>query len=233
MATRNLAPRADGEGNIGTSTLNWLSGFFKTLNVLGAMILSQISTPSNPSSGKNKLYFKSDDKLYKLTSAGVESEVGSASDPTKIITGNTEVATTDTGSNGKVEVKPEGTVEGTFDANGLSLKTGASVNEFSIDTTLAGNSDDAVPTEKAVKAYVDNKATLVRATFVNGDLSTGKLTVTHSKALSAPYSVMVVVFDNNYKLIIPDEVTGATNSFEIDLTSYGSLAGTWGYAYIA
>jgi hypothetical protein len=33
--------------------------------------------------------------------------------------------------------------------------SGATVNEFSIDGTLAGNSDAAVPTEKAVKTYVD------------------------------------------------------------------------------
>lgn len=38
--------------------------------------IKQISTPANPPSGRNKLYFKSDDKLYKLTSAGTESEVG-------------------------------------------------------------------------------------------------------------------------------------------------------------
>jgi len=36
----------------------------------------------------------------------------------------------------------------------LELETGTSVNEFSVDGTLGGNSDDAVPTEKAVKAYV-------------------------------------------------------------------------------
>jgi hypothetical protein len=37
----------------------------------------------------------------------------------------------------------------------VGLSTGTTVNEFSIDGTLAGNSDDAVPTEKAVKTYVD------------------------------------------------------------------------------
>ena len=41
-------------------------------------------------------------------------------------------------------------------ANGdVSLRNGTGINEFSIDGTLAGNSDDAVPTEKAVKTYVD------------------------------------------------------------------------------
>lgn len=34
------------------------------------------STPDTPSAGYVKMYFKSDDKLYKKTSAGDESEVG-------------------------------------------------------------------------------------------------------------------------------------------------------------
>jgi hypothetical protein len=42
----------------------------------GAVTAPQIATPSNPAAGNNSLYFKSDEKLYKLTSAGVESEVG-------------------------------------------------------------------------------------------------------------------------------------------------------------
>ena len=40
--------------------------------------VKQIATPANPSSGYNKLYFKSDDKLYKKTSAGVETEIGAS-----------------------------------------------------------------------------------------------------------------------------------------------------------
>lgn len=40
-------------------------------------------------------------------------------------------------------------------AGGLSTKFGTGINEFSTDGTLAGNSDDALPTEKAVKTYVD------------------------------------------------------------------------------
>ena len=37
----------------------------------------QVATPANPAAGDNKLYFKADDKLYKLDSAGLEEEVGS------------------------------------------------------------------------------------------------------------------------------------------------------------
>jgi len=35
---------------------------------------------------------------------------------------------------------------------------GVAINEFSADGTLSGNSDTAVPTEKAVKTYVDQVA---------------------------------------------------------------------------
>ena len=41
------------------------------------------------------------------------------------------------------------------------LKMGTvTINEFSTDGTMAGNSDSALPTEKAVKTYVDGKALL-------------------------------------------------------------------------
>ena len=42
----------------------------------------------------------------------------------------------------------------------LALALGAAINEFSIDGALVGNSDSAVPTEKAVKTYADTKTTL-------------------------------------------------------------------------
>lgn len=39
----------------------------------------------------------------------------------------------------------------------LLLPNGVAINEFSTDGTLGGDSDTAVPTEKAVKTYVDNQ----------------------------------------------------------------------------
>ena len=42
--------------------------------------------------------------------------------------------------------------------SGIKLENGTTINEFSTDGTLAGDSDTAVPTEKAVKTYVDNNA---------------------------------------------------------------------------
>jgi hypothetical protein len=48
-----------------------------------------------------------------------------------------------------------GTTPGTGAFTSLVLPTGATIAEFSTDSTLAGDSDTAVPTEKAVKGYVD------------------------------------------------------------------------------
>jgi hypothetical protein len=53
---------------------------------------------------------------------------------------------------GAVYIRPDG-VEGI--SASIRFNQGATVNEFSIDGTLSGNSDTALPTEKAVKTYVD------------------------------------------------------------------------------
>lgn len=366
MATRNIVPRATEEGSIGTSSKNWLSAFFKTINILGEAIMKHITTPSNPASGNCKLYFKSDNKLYKLTSAGAESEVGAggsgdmakatydtdddgivdsaediepfkcsgvgtdtltvkagrftytSSAGAQIVTfaGDTDVlgashtyyvsitklgalssrytpasfpidelpiaivvvdgvgditSITDCRGTGKllladgttVEFNADGelgVVSGVFESSGAvstheSTYTHANIHAASGQFNQATSGEIAGLTEKTTlhdndifliedseasnakkkvkKSNIGGSAQLTRATFTNANLSSGKLTITHSKALSAPYSVVVVIFDNNYKQIIPDDITGSTNSVEVDLTSYGTISGTWGYAYIS
>jgi len=63
----------------GTQTEQWLNWSWDV--VLGIsnewdILQKQLSTPSTPASWYNKLYFKSDWKLYKLDSAWVETEIG-------------------------------------------------------------------------------------------------------------------------------------------------------------
>jgi hypothetical protein len=77
-----LVPTTNNDIDLGDSTHKFKDGYFAgKLTVDGeidptAVDFTQIATPANPAANHNKLYFKSDDKLYKLTSAGVESEVG-------------------------------------------------------------------------------------------------------------------------------------------------------------
>jgi len=62
--------------------------------------------------------------------------------------------------------------------------------------------------------------------FDNADLSAGVLTVTHN--LNKQFVAGVTITDNNGKVIWADDVdfTGV-NTLTIDLTSYGTIAGTW------
>jgi len=68
-------------------------------------------------------------------------------------------------------------------------------------------------------------------TFTNATLSDGVLTITHSLGLTN-FLKIVSISDNNEEQIIPDDITFATNTILVDLTSYGTLTGTWEYAYI-
>lgn len=62
-------------------------------------------------------------------------------------------------------------------------------------------------------------------TFDNGDLVAGVLTVTHNLGVSILH---VTVYDNSNNQITPDEITVVdTSSLTIDLSSYGTLSGTW------
>jgi hypothetical protein len=71
---------------------------------------------------------------------------------------------------------------------------------------------------------VGGEATYHRS-FVNADLSTGVLTVTHN--LGHTY-VQVCVSNNSSKVVIPDDITfSSSNALAIDLTSFGTLTGTW------
>ena len=79
-----------------------------------------------------------------------------------------------------------------FDLAGLSslrlgsigAQLGASINEFSTDGTLSQNSDEKVPTQRAVKTYVDNLSA------VDGNFSVGgNLTVTGTTTTIATVDV--------------------------------------------
>lgn len=97
----------------------------------------------------------------------------------KIFQANTSVEIIDTAA-GVITTTVDGTIRSTINSSGQSFAVGARVNEYSTDGTLGGNSDTALPTEKAVKTYVDNKT---RDKIIEGDSSvevtdTGNGTVT-------------------------------------------------------
>lgn len=67
-------------------------------------------------------------------------------------------------------------------------------------------------------------------TFIDSDLSSGVLTVTHS--LNSQYGY-VVVTDNTNKIIYPDDVVFTdASTLSVDLTSFGTLTGNWRMLYM-
>ena len=69
------------KGGTGSSTQNFVD--LTTAQVIAGvknfsneLMLDHITTPTNPAAGKVKIYAKSDDKIYKLNSAGTEVEIG-------------------------------------------------------------------------------------------------------------------------------------------------------------
>lgn len=99
-----------------------------------AIHTAQVATPSNPASGYNKLYFKDDDKIYKLNSAGVEAELGAGGTAaeTFIIPGTLATGT----DLAKTWVLP-------FDCKLTSatpyVKTAGTTNATTFDINLAGS----------------------------------------------------------------------------------------------
>jgi hypothetical protein len=65
------------ESSTQTMTSKTLTSPTLTTPAVDVPLFTQQTTPSNPSASKNKLYFKSDNNLYKLNSGGTEEQVGS------------------------------------------------------------------------------------------------------------------------------------------------------------
>jgi len=81
----------------------------------------------------------------------------------------------------------------------------------------------ATAVEFAAIAAADVTASVV--SFDDGDLTAGILTHTHN--LSEQYPV-VQIYDNNNLMVIPDEITATSTSVStIDLSSFGTITGTW------
>jgi len=103
----------------------------------------------------------------------------------------------------------------------IQLQLGPAANEISIDGTLAGNSDKAIPTEKAVKSYVDANGSSGLERITEGS-NTGWRLVGTNPANYGPIGKNAV--DLSYS---SDEsnVYGATENRSIAMGSYTTASG--------
>lgn len=137
-----------------------------TAAVSGSLTAGSVSTPGintntvNASGAVTALRFIGDGSQLTNLPLGTGSPGRVAYYNAQGVTSGTSTALTWNESSGTLTVQNL-TVSGSLNASititSLGFAQGVIVNEFSSDVTLAGNSDSAVPTEKAVKTYVDTE----------------------------------------------------------------------------
>ncbi|NEP35884.1 hypothetical protein [Moorena sp. SIO3B2] len=142
--------------------------------------------------------------------------VGDGSSLTGLVTttGNSTI-------NGSLTIDENLTVGGNFQLGTLSI------NAFSSDGNLADNSNLAVPTEQAVKTYVDNQITQVNNTLdtkaalngaVNQDFATNNLTVGGNLQVSGNLEVQGNVIARDTEHIEGNVSLGDQDSDEVKIT---------------
>ena len=124
----------------------------------------------------------------------------------------------------------DSTVAGPTGPTGITGNTGPT----GADSTVAGPTGPTGITGNTGPTGVTGPegTTATRSTFIDSDLSSGVLTITHSKGLTTPFTLLLTIADNSQEQIIPDKVTFLTNTITVDLSSYGTLTGTWGSYFI-
>ncbi len=101
----------------------------------------------------------------------------------------------------------------------VSLALGDSINEFSTDATLAGNSDLAVPTEKAVKTYVDNSPKVYAGIGVeNYHFNLNNMQFLQSDSLGTAVRNIVLGSNSLYALTTGNFNIGLGYNTNLDLT---------------
>ena len=105
------------------------------------------------------------------------------------------------------------TVTGAITGASLALASGATVTELSIDGSMAGNSDTAVPTEKAVKTYVDAQVTAADLDFTADDSTTNSIDL-DSEVLEfkGGTGITTSAFDNQVNINIDSTVVTLTGT---------------------
>lgn len=165
-------------------------------------IQKQISTPANPTSGYNKLYFKSDNKLYQLTSAGVESEIGTggAGDVTDVgdcATGACLDGTSDGGTYIKF-----------YDAQGAGQLITGNLTEARTWTLPDATGTVALTTStvSAASALAADPSDCSANQFANAIAASGNLSCSALADADIPNNITI------------DSATGATNATNIGIT---------------
>ena len=128
MATRNIVPRADGEGNIGTQLKNWLKGWFKNLFVSNELTDGTNSTTiADIKDAVNKRHTQNTDHIIKDADGdtSVDTETSADEDKIRFKTGGSERVIIDENGNvgiGTTSPSEKLDVSGNILANNILIK---------------------------------------------------------------------------------------------------------------
>ena len=97
-------------------------------------------------------------------------------------------------------------------------------------STSLGTSNTLVPSQNAVKEYVDahtstGSVSITVVPFTSSDLATGVLTISGEKTV-------LCVRDNSDEVIIPDSIIWTASNTKVSVLSYGTISGTWEVAHL-
>jgi hypothetical protein len=132
-------------------------------------------------------------------------------------------ASSTAGQQGIVLTNGNGGVGDTLVGLNINNLSAGSVNSSTTVPSFDGTNNVKITPTQIVAARI------VRGTFQNSTISGagGALAVTHNLGVS---NVLVQVYDENNRQIQPDEITlTSNNTVTIDLSSFGTISGTWSY----
>lgn len=112
---------------------------------------------------------------------------------------------------------------------GLSLKASPVAADQFLMFDSANSNAPVYATASTVATAIGalTSARIVRGTFTNSGLTSGAIAVTHNLAVAG---VLMQVYDENSQLVQPDNITLTSNNVTtVDLTSFGTISGTWSY----
>lgn len=122
---------------------------------------------------------------------------------------------------------------------GVSVSNGDGVSgNPTVGLDIAGLTAGSVGTSTTIPSYDGtNNVTvtpaqivasrMVRGTFANADLTAGVLAIAHNLNVA---SVLIQIYDESNQQILPDTITLTdANTTTVDLSSYGTISGTWSY----
>jgi hypothetical protein len=130
-------------------------------------------------------------------------------------------------SNGRVGIGVSSPLARLHVAGDLQLQNGTAINEISTDTTLADNSNLAVPTERAIKKYVDNQINNITEI----DPKIGTNTTNYLSKWSGTQLVTSTIFDNGFNVGIGTATP--SSKFQVNSNNSGTgfvdwIAGNFG-----